>query len=84
MQQAPIPPKNIKKNIEDRLIRFVVPHKKKNLLKIENFAANKDMVGIELANITLHSDIMLIRNVLQYMNQKETGEALSNTQYFTV
>ena len=74
-------PKVIKDKIDNRLLRFVVPHKK-TFLKVTNFAAKKDMGGFGLAHITLHSDIMLIRNVLSYMRNKQNGVDLSNDQYF--
>ena len=74
-------PKIIKEKIDDRLLRFVVPHKK-TFLKIHNFAAKKDMGGFGFAHITLHNDIMLTRNVLLYMFNRENGIELSKEQYF--
>ena len=74
-------PKEITEKIDDSLLRFVVPHKK-TFLKVANFAAIRDMGGFGLAHITLHSDIMLIRNVLIYMKNREEGINLTNDQYF--
>ena len=40
------------------------------------------MGGFGFAHITLHNDIMLTRNVLLYMFNKEHGIELTNEQYF--
>ena len=62
-------------------MRFVVPHKK-TFLNIQNFAAKRDMGGIGIAHITLHSDIMLMRNVLIYMKHRNEGIVLSRDHFF--
>ena len=76
----PIPPV-IQGKINDALISFVVPHKK-TFLKVENLAARKNLGGIGLANINLHCNIMLVRNVMFYMKQRAEGEMLTDAQYY--
>ena len=74
-------PAAIQNKVNDMLIKFVVPHKK-TFLKVENLAARKTLGGIGLANIILHCNIMLVRNVMFYMKQKDQGEMLSDAQYY--
>ena len=75
------PPTIIREKIDDRLLQFVVPHKK-SFLKVSDFAAKRDMGGFGLAHITLHSDVMLMRNVLLFMYNKENKVDLSKGQFF--
>ena len=81
MSSILLTPKEIRDKIDDRLLRFAVPHKK-TFLKIANLAAKRDMGGFGLAHITLHSDIMLTRNVLEYMKNREEGITLTKDQFF--
>ena len=74
-------PFRIKEKVDKRLLRFLVPHQK-TFLTVEHFAAKRHMGGINFANVLLHNDIMLVRNVLQFIKTKELGIPLSEDQYY--
>ena len=74
-------PNLTKEKINDVMLGYVVPHKR-TFLKIENLAAKKTLGGIGLANIVLHCNIMLIRNVMLYIKMREERESLNDDQYF--
>ena len=74
-------PSDIMGKIDNIMLKFVVPHGK-TFLTIENLAASKDMGGIDFAHIVLHCNIMLLRNVLNYVNLKKQNMAINDTDYF--
>ena len=51
-------------------------------LEVKDFSAKQNMGGIALANINLHCDIMLIRNIMSYLKQRVDGNALTQSQCF--
>ena len=74
-------PKDVKNKIDERLIRFVIPHNKTSL-KVKDLCAKRSMGGISLANINLHCDVMLIRSIMSYLKQKVDGNTLSPSQRY--
>ena len=74
-------PSEIQKKIDNRMLGFVVPHKK-TFLTIDNLSARRSLGGIALANINLHCEIMLIRNVMFYMKQRDQGLPLTPGQQY--
>ena len=68
-------PNCFQEKINNSLLKFVVPHKK-TFLKVENLAAGKHLGGIGLANVILHCNVMLIRNVMFYLKAKVEGMEL--------
>ena len=76
-----IMPNHIKSKIEDRMVKFIVPHGK-TFLTIKELSARRDMGGIDLANIVLHCNIMLVRNVIQYIKTKKANTLLRPEHYF--
>ena len=63
------------------LVRFIVPHGK-TFLNIDNLAAHTDMGGIKCAHIVLHSSIMYLRNVLNYIKLKKENQSISDQDYY--
>ena len=74
-------PATIMAKIDNELLRFVVPHGK-TFLTVENLAANKDMGGINYAHIVLHSSIMFLRNVLNYVKLRKDNLCINDYDYF--
>ena len=74
-------PRAIRGKISKRMLRYIVPHTK-TFLTTEVLAANKNMGGIGLANINLHSDIMLVRNVMFFIKQRDEQELVMPFQYY--
>ena len=74
-------PTDIHQKIDNKLLRFIVPHGK-TFLDVSNLSANFSFGGIGLANINLHCEVMLIRGVMFYLKNKIEGNDLTSAQYY--
>ena len=72
-------PNNIRTKVNERLLKFVIPHGR-TFLDVNDLSARISMGGIAIANVNLHCDIMIIRSVMAYLKQKMDGNPLTPSQ----